>query len=110
MSEWDPDELQALRAFFLDEANEHVETVADELARLRTRPDDRSTVASLLRTLHTMKGSAGSVELLDIAKAAHRFEGHLIALQSQPGQETELFEALDTALVELRVLLGDAAL
>jgi two-component system chemotaxis sensor kinase CheA len=110
MSEWDPDELQALRAFFLDEANEHVVTVADELGRLKSRPDDRATAASLLRTLHTMKGSAGSVELSDIAMAAHRFEGHLIALQSQPHPEPELFVALEASLVELRALLHDAAL
>jgi chemotaxis protein histidine kinase CheA len=57
-----------------------------------------------------MKGSAGSVELGDVAKAAHHFEGHLIALQSQPGSEAELFPALDTALIELRVLLHEASL
>lgn len=108
MSEWDPDELQALRAFFLDEANEHMTTVADELMRLESRPDDREIVASLLRTLHTMKGSAGSVELSGVAQAAHRFEGHLIALQSQPNAAAELFPALRHSLDELRALIDEA--
>ena len=77
MTEWDPDELRSLRAFFLDEADEHLEQAQQDLLRLRARPDDSEVVTSLLRLVHTLKGSAGSVELPELARAAHAIEDRL---------------------------------
>ncbi|HWE30173.1 MAG TPA: Hpt domain-containing protein, partial [Polyangia bacterium] len=84
MSEWDPDELRELRAFFLDEADEHLGEIAAELARLGAQAGDGDVVTSLLRLLHTLKGSAGSVELPDVARAAHAIEDRLVALRAAP--------------------------
>jgi len=108
MSEWDDDELRSLRSFFLDEADEHLEAVREELAQLRTRSGEAQMVTALLRTLHTIKGSAGSVELPEVARAAHAFEDRLIALRSAPTTTEAALPALEAALAELQTLVGDA--
>src|SRR5207247_2589173 len=76
--------LRSLRAFFLDEAGEHLDQATADLARLRARPHDGEVVTALLRALHTLKGSAGSVELPDVARAAHAIEDRLVALRAAP--------------------------
>jgi chemotaxis protein histidine kinase CheA/ActR/RegA family two-component response regulator len=105
VTDWDADELRSLRAFFLDEAEEHLETVARELAALRTRSGESSTVTSLLRTLHTIKGSAGSVELPDVARAAHAFEDRLIELRTAPTTTEAALPSLEAALADMRALV-----
>jgi chemotaxis protein histidine kinase CheA len=108
MSEWDDDELRSLRSFFLDEADEHLDAARQQLAQLRTRSGEGEMVAALLRTLHTIKGSAGSVELPEVARAAHAFEGSLIALRSAPTTTDAALPSLEAALGELRALVDDA--
>ncbi len=108
MSEWDDDELRSLRAFFLDEADEHLDAARAQLAQLRTRSGEAEMVSALLRTLHTIKGSAGSVELPEVARAAHAFEDRLIALRSAPTTTEASLPSLEAALAELRALVDDA--
>ena len=81
--EWDPDELRGLRAFFLDEAAEHLEAIVKSLTELRADAADRAPLASILRKLHTFKGSAGSVQLLELSQLAHTLEGSVIALRDR---------------------------
>ncbi|HEY2746351.1 MAG TPA: response regulator [Polyangia bacterium] len=108
MSEWDDDELRSLRAFFLDEADEHLEAARAELAQLRSRSGEGEMVSALLRTLHTIKGSAGSVELPEVARAAHSFEDRLIALRAAPLTTDAALPALEAALAELASLVEGA--
>ena len=65
-------------------------------------------VAALLRTLHTIKGSAGSVELPEVARAAHAFEDRLIALRTAPTTTEAALPSLEAALAELSALVDDA--
>src|SRR4051812_39635984 len=65
-------------------------------------------VTALLRTLHTIKGSAGSVELPEVARAAHAFEDRLIALRAAPTTTDAALPALEAALGELRALVEAA--
>jgi two-component system, chemotaxis family, sensor kinase CheA len=108
MSDWDDDELRSLRAFFLDEADEHLDAAREQLAQLRSRSGEGEMVTALLRTLHTIKGSAGSVELPEVARAAHAFEDQLIALRTAPTTTEAALPALEAALGELRALVEAA--
>ena len=103
MSEWDDDELRSLRAFFLDEADEHLDAARAELGQLRSRSGEGEMVSALLRTLHTIKGSAGSVELPEVARAAHAFEDRLIALRAAPTTTDGALPALEAALGRARL-------
>jgi len=105
--EWDPDELRGLRAFFLDEAAEHLEAIAEAMSDLRKTPGAAAPLQSLLRKLHTLKGSAGSVLLDELSRLAHALEDRVVALRDrgQPLAEAEL------ALIErdLERLAGEIA-
>jgi len=83
MAELDPEELRDLRAFFLDEAAEHVEALTASVRRLREEPTDRVAMAEVLRKLHTLKGSAGSVMLDAISARTHALEDRVVALSGR---------------------------
>lgn len=100
--EWDADELRSLRAFFLDEATEHLESINGALARLHGDASDREALAEVLRKLHTLKGSAGSVLLQDMSQLAHSLEDRVIALRDRnaPVARNEV-DALDDGAQKL---------
>jgi chemotaxis protein histidine kinase CheA/ActR/RegA family two-component response regulator len=82
-SAWKPDELRALRSFFLDEALESLAAIQEGLQQVRLRPWESAPVTGLLRKLHTLKGAAGSVELSELAAAAHALEDQLIVARER---------------------------
>ena len=92
----DPDELRGLRAFFLDEAEEHLEAIAEAMADLARTPSAHEPLVSLLRKLHTLKGSAGSVLLDDLSRLAHGLEDRVVALR----ERGRPLHTADLALVE----------
>jgi two-component system chemotaxis sensor kinase CheA len=100
MSELSPDELRMLRSFFLDEATEHLEAVESALTTLEGSPDDAVALAAMLRRLHTLKGSAGSVELDDLSRDAHAAEDRVVALR-EAGRAPS-----DTEVAELVAAVG----
>jgi chemotaxis protein histidine kinase CheA/CheY-like chemotaxis protein len=104
--EWDADELRHLRAFFLDEATEHLEAIGFALGRLHARADDREALAEVLRKLHTLKGSAGSVQLQDVSQLAHSLEDRVIALRDRGARPTQNeIDALDDGAQKLSAAL-----
>jgi chemotaxis protein histidine kinase CheA/CheY-like chemotaxis protein len=101
-SEWDPDELRGLRAFFLDEAIDHMEAIDESLGELRATPGALAPLASLLRKLHTLKGSAGSVGLDELGRLAHALEDRIVAWRDR-GRALDARD-LETLDRELQVL------
>ncbi len=81
MSELSPEELRHLRSFFLDEAGEHLEGIDQAVSALEAKPDDAAALSSLLRKLHTLKGSAGSVALDELSQDAHVVEDRVVAIR-----------------------------
>jgi chemotaxis protein histidine kinase CheA/CheY-like chemotaxis protein len=104
--DWDPDELRGLRAFFLDEALEHLEAIDGALQALERGDGGREALGTLMRKLHTFKGSAGSVQLSDLARASHALEDQVVALRDagRPLQPDEL-RAMENGAEQLRALL-----
>jgi chemotaxis protein histidine kinase CheA/ActR/RegA family two-component response regulator len=103
MSDWDPDELEALRSVFYEEATELLRELEVALARLGTDGGDKEALAELLRKLHTLKGSAGSVMLDDVAGRTHALEDRVVALlgRSQSLAADELSE-IEEELARIR--------
>jgi chemosensory pili system protein ChpA (sensor histidine kinase/response regulator) len=68
-------EYRALRALFRDECHEALELATRHL--LHAEPDHiaAESLNELLRTTHSLKGTAGTVGLRDFTDAAHRLEG-----------------------------------
>ncbi|HLU68714.1 MAG TPA: Hpt domain-containing protein, partial [Kofleriaceae bacterium] len=75
-------EYRALRLLFRDECHEALEEATHHL--LRAGPDHIAAEAltELLRTTHSLKGTAGTVGLRAFADAAHRLEGVLERLRA----------------------------
>lgn len=84
---YSPEELALLRQAFFEEAREQLEAIAAAGDGLRaaaggaTREEVIGAVTRLLRELHTLKGSAATVELDVVAQAAHALEDRVIALR-----------------------------
>lgn len=67
-------ENQEILDAFLDEARELVEASSSSLLALEQNPHDMGVLNELFRSLHTIKGVAGCLELLPMMKVVHRGE------------------------------------
>lgn len=69
----EPKEIEEadLVADFINEANEHIETLDRELLQIESDPTDKDSLNSLFRAFHTVKGVAGFLNLDDIQNLSH---------------------------------------
>src|SRR5205807_830052 len=51
------------------------------VSALEAMPEDAAALSSLLRKLHTLKGSAGSVDLGELSQEAHAVEDRVVAIR-----------------------------
>lgn len=84
---------------FLTEAQEHLETVEARLLSLEADPDPK-TVNEIFRSVHTIKGVAGFLNLSQIKKLAHELEFLLDELRSEK-------RSVDRSLIDLLLLGAD---
>ena len=63
------DETEML-GLFVQEANEHLETLENDLVRLETCPNDAALLNRLVRAVHSIKGTAGFFGLTPITDLA----------------------------------------
>jgi len=92
---------------FLVESYENLDRLDRELVGLEKNPEDRDALASVFRTIHTIKGTCGFLGFNQLEKVAHVGENLLTRLRD--GQLT-LNRELTTALLEMvdavRQMLG----
>jgi chemotaxis protein histidine kinase CheA/ActR/RegA family two-component response regulator len=105
-------EAEMLRNLFLEEAQKHLDRIADA-QRLLARASENSldispeVVDVLFRHLHTLKGSAGSVGFDGVARAADVLEE--LCTEIRRGQLAPTFgilERIDEGVAEIRALLS----
>ena len=107
-STWDPVELAEMRALFLVEARNALAAIEASLLALAADPEAHEPFEMLLRKAHTLKGSAGSVDLHGLSAAAHRLEDLLTPARKI--RDASVIAAAQAAVPELRRLVGlDAA-
>jgi two-component system, chemotaxis family, sensor kinase CheA len=66
---------------FLIESHESLSRLDQELVDLEARPGDRDLLASIFRTMHTLKGTCGFLCFTTLEKIAHRAENLLCQLR-----------------------------
>lgn len=71
------DELAQARATFLTECRELLDEMESSLLQLEKDPDGPDTINSLFRSAHTIKGSAGIMEMCWVEKFTHVVENVL---------------------------------
>ena len=98
---------ESIIAEFIDEAGMHIATLERDLLLLESCADpDPETLAGLFRAMHSIKGSAGFLELKGIVSLSHAAESILSrlrdgTLQPSAGMVDRLLEACDAIKVLL---------
>ena len=97
---------------FLDETNEHLQTLSDQLLILENEPENEDTINQIFRAAHSLKGMAGTMGYKRMQNLTHDMEnvfsevrngkikvdGHMVDI---------LFQALD-ALEEYRENISES--
>src|SRR6056297_2830837 len=79
MSDLDSEMLEV----FLTDAEEQLTILENELLNMEANPDDEETIKTIFRSMHTLKGSAGFVNLTGIESFTHKLENLLSDLRDK---------------------------
>jgi two-component system, chemotaxis family, sensor kinase CheA len=92
---------------FLVESYENLDRLDRELVALEKNPDDRDALASVFRTIHTIKGTCGFLGFNKLEKVAHVGENLLTRLRDRQLTLTpEITTALLTMVDAVRQMLS----
>lgn len=94
---------------FIVESRENLERLDHEFVTLENDPKNKDLLASIFRTIHTIKGSAGFLSLTNLEQVSHYAEDVLARIREDSlyltaDITTALFHAVDTIKAILRNL------
>jgi chemotaxis protein histidine kinase CheA/CheY-like chemotaxis protein len=96
--------------YFLEEANEHLDTIEQGLRKLAETVKQPATIRELFRAAHSIKGSAAMLGLTDVQQVSNQFEANFRLLKEQP--QIEVDNQLQSLFLEsfsfLRAAISDA--
>src|SRR3954469_26033422 len=86
---------------FLIESYENLDRMDQDLIALEKDPKDRETLASIFRTIHTIKGTSGFLAFNQLEEVTHVGENMLSRLRDgelelTPGRTSVLLQMVDT--------------
>jgi chemotaxis protein histidine kinase CheA len=107
--------LEQLLAGFVDESQEIYERVTRNLIELENAPAQGTRFDDLARGLHTLKGSAATLGLEELAELAHRMEDVILPLRgsAEPVPQSladAVLKALDAWMARLRATAAKSEL
>ncbi|MEC2071560.1 chemotaxis protein CheA [Alkalihalophilus marmarensis] len=95
---------------FLDESQEHLQSINDHLLKLEQTPDDLSIVGEVFRSAHTLKGMAATMGFEDLAHLTHNMENVLDLIRNQKLSVTsEVMDVVFLAVDDLEAMVQDIA-
>lgn len=98
------DDLEELRAIFLDECNENIELLENGLMRMGEGDDDPDTLNEVFRAAHSIKGGGSTFGFLPMAELTHHMETLLDEQRS--GRRPVVEEDVDLLLSALDIVQG----
>lgn len=94
---------------FIREAEEHLEALRKGILALEKDGLSEAQLNELLRSTHTLKGSANMVDLVELAGVAHRMEDLLKGLQNSEQEfSSDLVDVLLVATDAIEALMAQA--
>ncbi len=94
---------------FIREAEEHLETLRRGILSLEKDGVSDALLNELLRSAHTLKGSANMVDLVELSGVAHRMEDLLKGLQGNEQEfSSDLIDVLLVATDAIEALMAQA--
>jgi two-component system chemotaxis sensor kinase CheA len=70
-------EMNQYMSIFIDEANDHLQSLNENMLRLEQQPEDISIVQIIFRSAHTLKGMSATMGFEDLASLTHEMENVL---------------------------------
>ncbi|MFP4578278.1 MAG: Hpt domain-containing protein, partial [Coleofasciculus sp.] len=109
------EQQQRIMGYFIEEAQDHLNTIEQGLLNLQSTIEDAETLNELFRAAHSVKGGAAMLGLTSIHQTAHRLEDYFKVLQEAPIKvdtqlESLLLRVFDTLSALLNQLQGSDGL
>ncbi len=79
-----PEQLQRIIGYFLEEATEHIQIIAQGLQGLQNCVPAPQRIHQLIRAAHSIKGGAAMLGFSSIQRIAHRLEDYLKLIRECP--------------------------
>ena len=101
------EQQQRIMGYFMEEAQDHLNTIEQGLLNLQSTIEDTETLNEMFRAAHSVKGGAAMLGLNSIHQTAHRLEDYFKVLQETPIQvDTQLESLLLRVFDSLSALLN----
>jgi two-component system, chemotaxis family, sensor kinase CheA len=100
--------MEDMQSIFMAEANEIMADLERGLLKLEADPANKEAIASVFRSMHTLKGSAGMFGLVAVHQLTHQLETVYEAIRNgQRDLSTEILRVTFASLDHLNKLLAD---
>ncbi|MBE5940516.1 MAG: chemotaxis protein CheA [Lachnospiraceae bacterium] len=93
---------------FIDETNEHLQSLSDQLMILENEPGNTDTINEIFRAAHSLKGMAGTMGYKRMQNLTHNMENVLSEIRNgKMGVSADLVDVLFQCLDALQVYLDN---
>lgn len=101
-------DMNAYLSMFIDESNDHLQSLNENLLRLEGEPEDLSIVQNIFRSAHTLKGMSATMGYEDLAALTHEMENVLdLVRNSKLKMDSFIFDTLFKGLDALEAMVQD---
>lgn len=101
-------DMNAYLSMFIDESNDHLQSLNDNLLRLENAPDDLTIVQDIFRSAHTLKGMSATMGFEDLARLTHEMENVLdLVRNGKLSMDSFIFDTLFKGLDALESMVQD---
>ncbi|MGF9695582.1 chemotaxis protein CheW [Paenibacillus sp. MABNR03] len=95
-------------SMFIDESNDHLQSLNDNMLQLEGNPEDLSIVQVIFRSAHTLKGMAATMGFEDLASLTHKMENVLDLVRNEKLKMKDyIFDTLFKSLDALETMVQD---
>lgn len=100
--------MNAYLSMFIDESNDHLQSLNENLLRLESEPEELSIVQNIFRSAHTLKGMSATMGFEDLAALTHEMENVLdLVRNSKLKMDSFIFDTLFKGLDALEAMVQD---
>lgn len=95
-------------SMFIDESNDHLQSLNESMMGLEANPEDISIVQVIFRSAHTLKGMAATMGFEDLASLTHQMENVLdLVRNNKLRMQDFIFDTLFKSLDALESMVED---
>ncbi|MCG7382540.1 chemotaxis protein CheA [Paenibacillus sp. ACRRY] len=95
-------------SMFIDESNDHLQSLNDNMLQLEGNPEDLGIVQVIFRSAHTLKGMAATMGFEDLASLTHKMENVLDLVRNEKlKMQDYIFDTLFKSLDALESMVQD---